>query len=93
MAEIDQFRYILRAPSSDVAVLLVTFGLTVFADLTLAVGVGLVLASLLFMKRMAEVSNISAITGEFQDQDEELGDLKDPNAARSARGSGRSRSL
>ena len=46
MAEIDQFRYILRAPASDVAVLLVTFGLTVFADLTVAVGVGLVLASL-----------------------------------------------
>jgi SulP family sulfate permease len=80
MAEIDQFRYILRAPPSDVAVLLVTFALTVFADLTVAVGVGMVLASLLFMKRMAEVSNISAITREFNDGDEELGELKDPNA-------------
>ena len=83
MAEIDHFRYILRAPGSDVAVLLTTFGLTVFADLTVAVGVGMVLASMLFMKRMAEVSNISAITREFSDSDEELGELKDPNAVAS----------
>ncbi len=62
MAELDHFRTILRAPASDVGVLLTTFLLTVFTDLTLAVGVGLVLASLLFMKRMADVSNISAIT-------------------------------
>jgi sulfate permease, SulP family len=83
MAEIDHFRYILRAPGSDVAVLLTTFGLTVFADLTVAVGVGMVLASMLFMKRMAEVSNISAITREFSEGDEELGELKDPNAVAS----------
>ena len=83
MAEIDHFRYILRAPRSDIAVLLTTFGLTVFADLTVAVGVGLVLASMLFMKRMAEVSNISAINSEFGDSDEELGELKDPNAVAS----------
>ncbi len=80
MAEIDHFRYILRAPASDAAVLLATFGLTVFTDLTVAVGVGMVLASLLFMKRMADVSNISAITREFNDADEELGELKDPNS-------------
>jgi SulP family sulfate permease len=80
MAEIDHFRYILRAPGSDVAVLLATFGLTVFTDLTVAVGVGMVLASMLFMKRMADVSNISAITREFSDADEELGQLKDPNS-------------
>jgi sulfate permease, SulP family len=80
MAEIDHFRYILRAPGSDIAVLLTTFGLTVFTDLTVAVGVGMVLASILFMKRMAEVSNISAITREFSDADEEIGELKDPNA-------------
>jgi sulfate permease, SulP family len=80
MAEIDHFRSILRAPRSDAAVLLATFGLTVFTDLTVGVGVGMVLASLLFMKRMADVSNISAITREFDERDEELGDLKDPNA-------------
>lgn len=66
MAEIDHFRSILRTPRSDVAVLLITFALTVFVDLTVAVGVGLVLASLLFMKHMAEVANISSVTREFE---------------------------
>ena len=42
-----------RAPRADVAVLLVTFGLTVFADLVVAVNIGVILATLLFMRRMA----------------------------------------
>ena len=83
MSEIDHFRYLLRAPHSDILVLLTTFGLTVFTDLTIAVGVGMVLASMLFMKRMADVSNISALRAEFengQDDFESLGESKDPNA-------------
>jgi SulP family sulfate permease len=84
MAEIDHFRSILRTPKSDVAVLLTTFGLTVFADLTVAVGVGLVLASLLFMRRMAEVSNIGAITRELANdadsREPDIGALKDDYA-------------
>jgi len=80
MSEIDHFRYVLKAPKSDIAVLLTTFGLTVFADLTTAVGVGMVLASMLFMKRMAEVSNVSAITSEFGNGEDDLADMKDPNA-------------
>jgi SulP family sulfate permease len=85
MSEIQHFRSILRAPPADSAVLLTTFGLTVFVDLTVAVGVGMVLASFLFMKRMAEVSNISAITGELRNgdddlADDELGTLKDANS-------------
>lgn len=80
MSEVQHFRSILRAPAADSAVLLTTFGLTVFIDLTVAVGVGMVLASFLFMKRMAEVSNISAITNELRNGDDDLGDIKDPNA-------------
>lgn len=80
MSEIDHFRYLLKAPKSDVAVLLTTFGLTVFTDLTIAVGVGMVLASMLFIKRMAEVSNVSAITREFANNDDDLAEMKDPNA-------------
>lgn len=82
MSEIDHFRSILRAPRSDIAVLLTTFGLTVFADLTIAVGVGMVLASLLFMKRMSDVANISAITDELAAEDEvdEGEPPDDPNA-------------
>ena len=70
MAEIDHFRSLLQAPKSDVAVLLTTFWLTVFTDLTVAVGVGMVLASLLFMRRMSEVTNVSAITRELEDPDD-----------------------
>ena len=65
-----------RAPPSDVAVQLVTFVLTVFVDLTVAVEVGIVLAAFLFMRRMAEVTNVSAVTGMLTDGDE----TADPNA-------------
>lgn len=83
MSEIDHFRHLLKAPRSDIAVLLTTFGLTVFVDLTVAVGVGMILASMLFMKRMAAVSNVSAITREMGDANgeaDDLGGMKDPNA-------------
>jgi sulfate permease, SulP family len=56
-----------RGPRSDVAVLLTTFLLTVFVDLTVAIGVGLVLASFLFMRRMSEVSEVTAIRHEMQE--------------------------
>lgn len=57
MAERKSFFGILaRAPKSDIAVMLVCFGLTVFIDMVLAVGVGVVLAALLFMKRMSSVT-------------------------------------
>jgi len=67
MSEIDHFRSLLKAPRSDILVLLTTFGLTVLADLTVAVGVGMVLASILFMKRMSEVTNVGAIQREFDE--------------------------
>lgn len=57
MAEAKHALRILReAPKSDAAVLVVCFGLTVVFDMVIAVTVGVVLAALLFMKRMAEVS-------------------------------------
>ncbi len=46
------------SPLSDVLVLLVTFGLTVIFDLVVAIEVGIVLASVLFMKRMSEVTQV-----------------------------------
>ncbi|ASK88040.1 SulP family inorganic anion transporter [Sphingorhabdus sp. SMR4y] len=54
MGEIDRFIALLRMPNSDRAVLLLTFGLTILVDLTVAIGVGVTLASLLFMARMSE---------------------------------------
>ena len=67
MSEWRTFRSEFRAPKSDLAVLLTTFVLTVLVDLTVAVEVGMVLAAFLFMRRMAEVTNVSAITREFDE--------------------------
>jgi len=69
MSEWHTFRAMLRAPRSDVAVLLVTFGLTVFVDLTVALGVGMVLASFLFMRKMADLTEIRAVTDAFADDE------------------------
>jgi SulP family sulfate permease len=61
MSEWHSFVALLRAPRSDVAVLLITFILTIFADLTVAVEVGVVLAALTFVKRMADSTRVSAL--------------------------------
>ncbi len=61
MSELPHFLKIVRkAPRSDVGILLVTFGLTVFADLVIAVNIGVVLASLMFMRRMAGAVDVHA---------------------------------
>ncbi|MBF8294951.1 MAG: SulP family sulfate permease [Bacteroidetes bacterium] len=71
MSEWHSFLKVLRSPKSDIAVLLVTFALTVIIDLSVAIEVGVVLAALLFMKRMSEVSQVNAITRDLQDEREE----------------------
>jgi SulP family sulfate permease len=76
MSEIDQFRALLRTPRSDVVVLLSTFALTVVIDLTVAVQVGVVMAALLFIKRMSEIANVGVLTREFREEEES----PDPNA-------------
>jgi len=58
MGEWHVFRRLMRSPRSDVLVLLSTFVLTVVVDLTVAIQVGVVLAALLFMRRMAQASEI-----------------------------------
>jgi SulP family sulfate permease len=58
MSEYRKFARLLRAPRSDVAVLVTTFALTVLIDLTVAVYVGVLLAALLFMRRMSEMTEI-----------------------------------
>jgi sulfate permease, SulP family len=69
MSEWRTFLAELRSPKSDVAVLLTTFFLTVLIDLTVAISVGMVLAAFLFMKRMAEVTNVRALKQEFDEDD------------------------
>ncbi|MGH8198295.1 MAG: SulP family inorganic anion transporter [Steroidobacteraceae bacterium] len=59
MSDVRHFsRLLTRAPRSDRLVLLITFGLTVFVDLVVAVNVGVVIAALLFMRRMAETVSV-----------------------------------
>ena len=67
MSEWRAFAQLFRTPKSDVAVLLTTFLLTVLVDLTVAVQVGVVLAAFLFIKRMADVTNVGLITGDWND--------------------------
>lgn len=76
MSEWHSFVSLLKSPKADVVVLLTTFFLTVIFDLTVAIEIGMVLAVILFMKRMAEVSNVTVVTRELEDQDE----APDPNA-------------
>ncbi len=71
----------MRAPKSDIAVLATTFLLTVVIDLTVAIEVGIVLAAFLFMRRMAEVTNVSVIAREFAENVDE----NDPNSVKARR--------
>ena len=72
MSEIEHFRNLMHSPKSDRAVLLVTFALTVLVDLTLAIQVGIVLAALLFMKRMSDVTEIESGVRLFGDDEDDL---------------------
>jgi len=67
MFEWKEFSKLGKSPRSDVMVMLTTFILTVVFDLTLALQVGMIMAVLLFMRRMALVSNVGVVTREFSD--------------------------
>ena len=62
MGEWREIPELLRLTKADIAVWLATFALTVFADLTVAVEVGMVLAALLFIRRVAETTTVAAVT-------------------------------
>ena len=61
MSEWREFKKLLSSPKSDVFILITAFVLTIVVDLVVAIEVGVVLASLLFMKRMSDVSNVQNI--------------------------------
>ncbi len=70
MAEVKHFVHILRvAPRSDILVLLACFSLTVIFDMVVSVSVGVVLAAMLFMGRMAESSQVTLVGEEHADPD------------------------
>jgi len=70
MAEFHSFRAVFKTSRYDMAVLLVTFLLTVIFDLVIAIEVGMVLASFLFMKRMSDAMNIRPLVSEAGNSDQ-----------------------
>src|SRR6185437_15141260 len=65
MSEWREIATILRLSKTDIAVWLATFSLTVLADLTVAVGVGMALAALLYIYRIAETTTVAPVTREY----------------------------
>jgi SulP family sulfate permease len=80
MSEWHLFVKLLKSPKMDVAVLLVTFLLTILVDLTVAIQAGVVLAALLFMKRMADVTQVGYVTSMVGYEEDEEDAKADPNS-------------
>jgi SulP family sulfate permease len=70
MSEWHSFVKTFKAPRSDVAVMLVTFALTVIVDLTVAIQVGVILSAMLFIRRMAAVTQVTPLTKDLAEADE-----------------------
>lgn len=68
MSDLRTVRHIFQGPKSDWSVMILTFALTVIFDLTVAVYTGVMLASLLFMRRMSELTGIhTCVSGEEEE--------------------------
>ncbi len=80
MSELGHFIRLLKAPIGDSAVLLTAFILTVFVDITVAISLGMILASFLFMKRMSDFSKTFAITHLLRESKTEFPERTDPDA-------------
>jgi len=72
MSEWREFLHLLKSPRGDVAVLLSTFLLTVFIDLTTAIQVGILLAAFLFLQKMSQETHVDLITENLKDDEEFL---------------------
>ena len=60
-----EIRELLKLSKMDISVWIVTFALTVFADLTLAVELGMILAMLLFIRKVSQTTTVSLVTKEY----------------------------
>jgi SulP family sulfate permease len=69
MGEWHEIPRLLKLTKTDISVWLVTFALTVFADLTLAVEVGMILAALLFIRRVADTTTVTRVTADHVEAD------------------------
>ncbi|MBZ0098898.1 MAG: STAS domain-containing protein, partial [Taibaiella sp.] len=74
MSELKHFVFILRGSKSDAAVLLITFFLTVLADLTIAIEVGMITAVFLFMRKVLKTSSVTQMTSisDTEEPDDQL---------------------
>jgi SulP family sulfate permease len=70
MSEWREFIHLLKSPRGDVAVLLATFVLTVFVELTVAIQVGILLAAFVFLQKMSRETQVDLITANLLDEDE-----------------------
>ena len=78
MSEWRTFKYLLKGDKSDVAVLLITFFLTVIVDLTVAIEVGVLLAIVLFVRRVMQTSTVSMLEGKVAaSEDPEMDAMQD----------------
>ncbi len=73
MSEWHLFVKLFKSPKSDITVLVTTFLLTVLVDLTVAIQAGVVLAAILFMRRMAEDTRVGYVTPMLEEEEEETG--------------------
>jgi sulfate permease, SulP family len=80
MSEMHYFIALFRAPRGDVAILLAAFLLTVFVDITFAIGFGMVIALFIFMKRMSEYSKTIQLTHLFRESSTEFPERSDPDS-------------
>lgn len=69
MSEWRNFRSILKGPKGDIAVMMITFLLTVLIDLTVAIQIGMVLAVFLFMRKMIRTSDVNIYASEIDDKE------------------------
>lgn len=70
MSEWREFKHLLKSPRGDIAVLLATFFLTVFIELTVAIQVGILLAAFLFLQKMSKEAHVDVITDTLQEDEE-----------------------
>jgi SulP family sulfate permease len=70
MSEWREFKHLLKSPRGDIAVLLATFLLTVFIELTVAIQVGILLAAFLFLQKMSKETHVDLITETLKEDEE-----------------------
>ncbi len=82
MSEWREFTHLFKSPRGDIAVLLATFLLTVFIELTVAIQVGILLAGFLFLQKMSDETHVDLITENLKEDEEiqtrDISDLKIP---------------